>query len=172
MAFDKLTEYSATNASNTVVGDVDVTEGMLPSNVNNAIREIMTHLKNFAEGTDGINVISLADDDASASVKLQAPGTVSSTVTFTLPGADGSANQILKTNGSGVLSFTDDAGGGGTYKGENGEINAGGGDIFRVHQRQLDTNVTIDADENALAAGPLTIASGVTLTVNGDLVIA
>ncbi len=26
MAFDKLTEYSATNASNTSVGDVDVTD--------------------------------------------------------------------------------------------------------------------------------------------------
>lgn len=64
--------------------------------------------------------------------------------------------------------------GGGTYKGENGEVNAGGGDIFRVHQQQLDTNTTIDADENALAAGPLTIATGVTLTVTtgGNLVIA
>jgi len=31
--------------------------------------------------------------------------------TFTLPTSDGSANQILKTNGSGTLSFTDDAGG-------------------------------------------------------------
>ena len=65
-------------------------------------------------------------------------------------------------------------GGGGTFKGENGEINAGGGDIFRVHQQQLDTNTTIDADENALAAGPLTVATGVTLTVTtgGNLVIA
>jgi hypothetical protein len=52
VAFDKLTEYSATNASNTVVGDVDVTEGMLPSNVNNAIRELMTHQKEaFGSGT-------------------------------------------------------------------------------------------------------------------------
>ena len=65
-------------------------------------------------------------------------------------------------------------GGGGTFKGENGEINAGGGDIFRVHQKQLDTNTTIDADENALAAGPLTVATGGTLTVTsgGNLVIA
>ena len=65
-------------------------------------------------------------------------------------------------------------GGGGTFKGNNGEVNAGGGDIFRVHQQQLDTNTTIDADENALAAGPLTVATGVTLTVTtgGNLVIA
>ena len=38
-------------------------------------------------------------------VALQAPGTVSTNVTFTLPGADGSDGQALVTNGSGVLSF-------------------------------------------------------------------
>ena len=52
------------------------------------------------------------------------------------------------------------------------EINAGGGDIFRVHQQTLDTNVTIDSDENALCAGPLTVASTKVLTINGNLVIA
>ena len=40
-------------------------------------------------------------------VALQAPGTVSTNVTFTLPGVDGSANQAIVTNGSGVLSFGD-----------------------------------------------------------------
>ena len=76
--------------------------------------------------------------------------------------------------GKALVTTTSSGGGGGTFKGENGEINVGGGDIFRVHQQQLDTNVTIDADENALAAGPLTIATGVTLTVTsgGNLVIA
>ncbi len=73
-----------------------------------------------------------------------------------------------------ALVTSSTGGGGGTFKGENGEINAGGGDIFRVHQQQLDTDTTIDADENALAAGPLTVATGVTLTVTtgGNLVIA
>jgi hypothetical protein len=63
--------------------------------------------------------------------------------------------------------------GGGRYKGERGALGpaAAAGDIFRVHEQQLDTNVTIDATENALAAGPLTIATGVTLTVNGNLTV-
>ena len=66
------------------------------------------------------------------------------------------------------------SGGGGVFKGDNGTVNGGKeGDIFRVHQQQLDTDTTIDADENALAAGPLTVATGVTLTVTsgGNLVI-
>jgi hypothetical protein len=105
MAKDKLTEYSATNASNDVLGDISVAEGMLPSAVNNAIREQMTHLKNFADGTDGINVLSLEDDDGSHAVKLQAPSTVSTTVTYTLPGTDGTSGYVLTTNGSGALSW-------------------------------------------------------------------
>ena len=38
-------------------------------------------------------------------VALQAPGTVATNVTFTLPGTDGSNGQAIVTNGSGVLSF-------------------------------------------------------------------
>jgi len=66
---------------------------------------------------------------------------------------------------------TEFAGGGGLYKGENGETGSSAGDIFRVHEQTLNTNVTIDSDENGLCAGPLTIATGVTLTVNGNLSI-
>jgi hypothetical protein len=80
------------------------------------------------------------------------------------------------TTVNGVLtatSFTGDGSnitnvGGGFYKGENGEIGnptTGAGDIFRVNEKELNTNVTIDADENASATGPLAIATGVTLTV-------
>jgi hypothetical protein len=56
-------------------------------------------------------------------------------------------------------------GGAGLFKGENGEVGSSAGDIFRINEQELNTNVTIDADENASATGPLAIASGVTLTV-------
>jgi len=55
--------------------------------------------------------------------------------------------------------------GGGMFKGDNGTVGSRAGDIFRINEQTLNTNVTIDADENASATGPLTIASGVTLTV-------
>lgn len=170
MAKDKLTEYDSTAANNTVVGDVNLAESsMLPSDVNNAIREVLSHLKNFAAGTDGIDVLSLADDDASASIKFQAPSAVTTTVTFTLPDGDGSSGQTLLTNGSGTLSWG--SGGGGSFLGEAG---GGLGDIIRVHEKQLDTDVTVATDTNGLAAGPLAIASGVTVTVSSGatLVVA
>jgi len=55
--------------------------------------------------------------------------------------------------------------GGGLFKGENGQTGSSAGDIFRINEQTLNTNTTIDADENANATGPLAIASGVTLTV-------
>ena len=66
-----------------------------------------------------------------------------------------------------IFKTFETANSGGRYKGERGTIGnvASAGDIFRINQQQLDTNVTIDATENASCTGPLTIASGVTLTV-------
>ena len=42
--------------------------------------------------------------------------TATGAAAFTLPSSDGSANQLLKTNGSGVLSFVDSAAGGKVLK--------------------------------------------------------
>lgn len=106
MAKDKLTDYSATAASNTDIGGVSLAEGgMQVSDINNAFREQMSHLKDFANGTTGIDVLNLQDDDASASIKLQAPATVTTTTTFTMPDGDGTDGQFLKTDGAGALSF-------------------------------------------------------------------
>lgn len=52
-----------------------------------------------------------ADADSSNWVALQAPATVASNVTWTLPAADGTANQVLSTDGSGVLSWATAGGG-------------------------------------------------------------
>jgi hypothetical protein len=66
---------------------------------------------------DGSNVtigaqgdLRLADSSGGEYV-AQAPTTVASNITFTLPGADGTADQVLTTNGSGVLSFATISGG-------------------------------------------------------------
>ena len=85
-----------------------------------------------------------------------------------VPG-DGTITQSMFTSGLNL--------GAGFFQGENGstgDTTNGKGDIFRVHEQQLDTDVTIAATDNALCAGPLTIATGVTLTVTsgGNLVIA
>jgi hypothetical protein len=51
------------------------------------------------------NDLRLADADSSNWVALQAPATVASNLTLTVPAADGTADQALVTDGSGALSF-------------------------------------------------------------------
>ena len=51
--------------------------------------------------------LTLKDSDNSNSVSLQVPSTVSSSQDFILPNADGYNNNVLKTDGSGNLSFID-----------------------------------------------------------------
>ena len=100
MAKDKLTDYDATAANNTDVGGISVDEGMLPSNVNNAIREVMSHLKDFAAGTQGVTAIGVdtisettADNGVvvdSVTLKDGEVGTTSSPVTINLTSINGS----------------------------------------------------------------------------------
>ena len=49
--------------------------------------------------------LKLGDADSSHYVGFKAPATVGSNLVWTLPATDGSANQFLKTNASGVLSW-------------------------------------------------------------------
>jgi len=51
------------------------------------------------------NELRLLDSDNSHYVAIKSPATVSSNVTFTMPSADGSNGQFLKTDGSGNFSF-------------------------------------------------------------------
>lgn len=105
MAKDKLTDYDSTAANNLDVGGISVAEGMLPSGVNNAIREQMSHLADFAAGTSGVDVLKLQDDTDTNSIKLQAPSSVTTTTTFTLPDGDGASGQTMITDGAGTLSW-------------------------------------------------------------------
>jgi len=87
-------------------------------------------------------------------VALQAPGTVSTNVTFTLPGTDGSTGQLLSTNGSGVLSFTT----------VSSPAYASGALI--VNTTTVGENYTVPTGSNAFSVGPITISSGFAITVS------
>lgn len=49
--------------------------------------------------------LRFADSDSSNWVAFQAPATVASNVTWTLPAADGTANHVFTTDGSGTISW-------------------------------------------------------------------
>ena len=53
MAKTKISEYSSTANNNTDINSINLAEGMAPSLVNNAIRQLMAQLKNFQVYSSG-----------------------------------------------------------------------------------------------------------------------
>ena len=111
------------------------------------------------------NLANLLNSDTTVTSADILDGTVA-----TLDIADAAVNTAKIADGA-ITSAKIDSGvtlGGAYFQGENGIVGAaaGKGDIFRVHEKELNTNVTIAATDNALASGPLTVASGITLTIS------
>lgn len=91
------------------VGDISVTATTFTAPLNQDITM-------DAEGTGVFKIASdaqlqaqgdlrFADADSSNYVAFQAPSTVAANLTWTLPATDGTANQVLSTNGSTLLSW-------------------------------------------------------------------
>jgi hypothetical protein len=120
MPITKISEYSATAASNTDINGIDIAEGCAPSGINDAIRTLMKQIKDLQAGTSGDTIPLTAGGTGattasaartalgvSLGVDVQAFDANLTTFVsvFTLPTADGSADQVLKTDGSGVIGF-------------------------------------------------------------------
>lgn len=111
---------------------------------------------------DIVNIYAFGSFSVADTVAASTGGTFNGGITATSFTGDGSGLTGIQA-------------GAGYFQGENGatgDTTNGKGDIFRVHEQQLDTNTTIASGDNAGAFFSLTVATGVTLTVNGNLVIA
>ena len=119
MARDKITEYSSTASENTVVGDVNIAENSaLPSDMNNAVREVLSHQKEaFGAGTplyvDQTN--NRVGVNKTPTVALDVSGALSVSGAFTSQGIDDNADATAITidssenvSLSGGLSMTSD----------------------------------------------------------------
>ena len=101
--------------------------------------------------------LRFADNDSSHYIGFQAPATIASNVLLTLPATDSPVNgYALISDGSGTLSWGA-AGGGANGNGSN--------EIFWENDQTVTGNYSITNNKNAGSFGPITIASGVTVTV-------
>ena len=118
----------------------------------------------FPDGTTGVPSITFSDD-TDTGIFRSGSGLISfasnGTKVATFPSSQGSANQVLATDGAGVLSYVDQSGG--------GAVGGGSDKLFMENGTTMTTNYTIGtefgATANAVSAGPITINSGVTLTI-------
>ena len=97
-------------------------------------------------------------DNGSHFIGLKSPNSVASSVTFTLPGADGSANQVLGTDGSGTLSFLSTTS---TLAGASDSNISGpsSGQVLVYDGSDSFDNVSVSGDATLAANGALTIAN-------------
>lgn len=86
---------------------------------------------------------------------------------FIANGVMGTNSQILTSNGTTVYWADAPSSGGGFYKGNNGAVGNTNNinNIFRINANTITSNITFVAGENAVAAGPITVNTSVTLTV-------
>jgi microcystin-dependent protein len=122
VAKNSVRDYSATNSDNADIQSINISEGCSPAGINNALREIMVDLKNVSTGAvaletpsaDQLNVDNLRLDgnaitstDTDGDITLTPNGAGSVVIDgLSMPQADGSADQVLKTDGSGNIGFT------------------------------------------------------------------
>ena len=118
----------------------------------------------FPDGTTAVPSITFSDD-TDTGIFRSGSGLVSITANgvkvATFPTSAGSSGQVLSTNGSGVLSFVDQSGG--------GAVGGGSDKVVIENGTTITTNYTIGTTFgstcNAGSFGPITINAGVTLTI-------
>jgi len=135
------------------------------SNVQGAIQELTDEKLNLTGGTLTGDVTlgnqsDLRFGEATANgtnwVGFQAPANITTNVTWTLPATDASVSgYALKSDGAGTLSWGL----------AGGALGSGANQIFYENDQAVTGSYSITIGKNAMTAGPVTINSGVTVTV-------
>lgn len=130
---------------------------------------IASYLPTYPGNINTVSIVNSATFSVGTSWTANSTRVVFGTsVAIQANGSLGTANQVLTTNGSGVY-WANGGGTGSTYtKGNQGPIGdaSAANNIFRINANTVSNNITFDAQDNASATGPLTVATGYTITIS------
>jgi len=148
---DAFTATGAINFGSQAMTNVNIDSGAVDGTAigaNSASTVVATQLDVTAQGD-----LRLQDTTGGQYVGFQAPGTVSSSVLWTLPSADGSADYVLATDGSGVLSWAENTGGA-TPGGSNYQVqyNSGGSSLGGASNVEVRSNTLALKEQSAPGA--------------------
>ena len=157
MAKTKISEYDSTASNNTDIDSINIDEGCAPSGINNAIRELMAHLKDLQAGTSGdtIPVASGGTGSTTASGARTALGSASS----------GANSDITSLTGlTTALSVAQGGTGATTLAGANIAVTNASSTFTASQRGTITTDNDLSFDQNATNNFSCTPSSGGTLT--------
>ena len=121
-----------------------------------AFNLLVNYKKGYSHSTLTKGKITINCESNAHGVSIQSPAHSSAaTYTLTLPTTDGNANELLKTDGGGVLSWAVDSGGGPSL---------GTDHIIRTNALTISSPITFAGTENGVTYGPITATALVTVT--------
>lgn len=139
MAKNSWNDYSATAGSNTDVGGVDISEGCSPANINDAIREVMSHTADVVAGTTTLTSLGITTGNITTGVfgdgTSSAPSLTNTGDTDTGLYFSGADEVSLATGGTQRLSVD-----------SSGHLNHNGSASADISALTSSANITIDMD--------------------------
>jgi len=170
----KISEFSATAASNTDIDSINIAEGCAPSGINDAIRELMSQLKDFQTGAVGDSFngpIGSTTASTGAFTNITASGTLGVTGVATL-GAGAILNtpaSVTLTNATGLPLTTGTTGTLATTNGGTGLTSfTANGVVYASSSSALTTGSALVFDGTNFGVGTSNPAAYGKLAVNGS----
>ena len=186
------TKYSLTPSSNTAAPPDGAPEGMLPSAVNDTMRDMMAQIRDCGDGIrdgtytmtaakitggtiTGITDLAVADGGTGASTaanartNLLAVGYTATTGSAIIP--NGTTGQRDGSPAAGYFRYNSTVGKFEGYNGTawgsvgGGATGAGGDEVFVENGTTVTTSYTLTTNKNAVSVGAITINSGATVTI-------
>lgn len=186
------TKYSLTPADNNSAPPNGAPEGMLPSAVNDTMRDMMSQIRDVGDGIrggtytmtapvitggsiSGITDLAVADGGTGASTaanaraNLLAVGYTSTTGSAVIP--TGTTAERDGSPATGYFRYNTTAAQAEIYTGSawgsvgGGATGAGGDQVFVENSRVVTASYTLTSGKSASSVGTITINSGVTVTV-------
>jgi len=158
MAKNNITQFDATDANNTDIKSIDISEGMSPANVNNAIRALMATLKDMDTGATSLTSPSGTNITATTALKTPAIQFTDGDAAITI--ADGGG--VTANNFSSTSVNIDGGAVDGVTLGTNSAVTQAVIDNINIDGSTI--GHTSDTDLLTITSGLLTVAGEVSMT--------
>lgn len=158
MAKNNITQFDATDANNTDIKSIDISEGMSPANVNNALRALMATLKDMDTGATSLTSPSGTNITATTALKTPAIQFTDGDAAITI--ADGGG--VTANNFSSTSVNIDGGAVDGVTLGTNSAVTQAVIDNINIDGSTI--GHTSDTDLMTVSSGLLTVAGEVSMT--------